>query len=73
MGATIFINRQNNDPGCSCSTTNDCPSGLFCFGGKCLCKEGTSCSDNSDCGGQNTSCENGICVQKSRIIDKLFE
>lgn len=61
MGMAVFGNKSNENPGCSCNSTTDCPVGQYCSSGKCLCYEGASCAKSSDCGGQGGLCVNGIC------------
>ncbi len=61
MGVCVFGNKENNEPCSSCNSTSDCPVGQYCDAGKCLCHEGSSCKNSSDCGGQSAICLNNVC------------
>ncbi|HOX46004.1 MAG TPA: hypothetical protein PK668_20545 [Myxococcota bacterium] len=44
-----------------CSFNSDCHSGVKCSSGKCADSAGSSCSFDSDCGGNGAKCNSGKC------------
>ena len=44
-----------------CGFDSDCHPGVKCKSGKCADSAGSSCSFDSDCGGNGTKCNSGKC------------